>query len=216
MVRQDPPADGPTNMRLDEQLMENAERGKPGCRIYSWIGPWVTLGKYQCEERDMMPGSKVPWVLRPTGGKAVLHGHDITIGLAMPLGMLVSANMPVDKLERSIKAVYRAMAGPMIAALRACGLPAALGEDTRFSGNGPRVADCFAHVSANDIVDERNGAKVCGCALKITQTAALVQASIPTGTPLIDPASVIVGGKALIAANWEKERFAKELERALT
>lgn len=202
-------------MRLDEQLMEDAEKGKPGCRIYSWSGPWVTLGKYQSAERDIMPGAKVPWVLRPTGGKAVLHGHDITIGLAMPLGMLVSADMPVDKLERSIKAVHRAMAGPIISALRACGLPAALGEDTRFSGTGPRVADCFAHVSANDIVDERTGAKVCGCALKVTHNAALVQASIPSSKPLIDPGAVIVGGKGIFNSDWDSSNFAEELEKAL-
>jgi hypothetical protein len=103
----------------------------------------------------------------------------------------------------------------MIAALRACGLPAALGEDTKFLGKGPRVADCFAHVSANDIVDERTGAKVCGCALKVTQNAALVQASIPAHKPLIDPGAVIVGGKAPAVAKWESERFVEELQLAL-
>jgi len=215
-VRHDPPSDGAVNMRQDEQLLELAEHGEAWCRIYSWSGPWITLGKYQTAERDIVPGSKVPWVNRPTGGKAVLHGHDITVGLAMPLRMLVSDSMPVQKLERSIKAVYRAMSAPIIVALRSCGLPAALGEDTRFAGTGPRVADCFAHISANDIVDERNGQKVCGSALKVTQTAALVQASIPAGVPLVDPAAVIIGGKAIEVADWDSSRFAEELEKALS
>jgi lipoate-protein ligase A len=215
-VRQDPPADGAVNMRQDEMLLESAERGEGWCRIYSWSEPWITLGKYQTAARDIVPGCKVPWINRPTGGKAVLHGHDITVGLAMPLRMLVSDSMPVQKLERSIKAVYRAMASPLVTALRACGLPAALGEDTKFAGTGPRVADCFAHVSANDIVDERNGQKVCGCALKVTQTAALVQASIPAGVPLVDPASVIVGGKSIAVAAWDPKLFAEELEKALS
>lgn len=212
----DPAADGPTNMRLDEELLAGAEEGRASCRVYSWTGPWITLGKYQSAEKDLLPGCKVPWVTRPTGGKAVLHGHDITVGYAVPLRMLISKTMTVEKLERSVKAVYRAMAEPIIVALRACGLPAALGEDTRFAGRGPKVADCFAHVSPNDIVDERTGEKVCGCALKITQSAALVQASVPAGVPLVDPASVIVGGKAISTASWDSGRFAIELRRALT
>jgi len=202
-------------MRLDCELLEAAEEGVAGCRLYSWSGPWITLGKYQNPSRDLVEGCEVPWVMRPTGGKAVLHGHDLTVGFAVPLALLASAEWPAEKLERSIKPVYRAMAAPMISALRACGLPAALGEDTRFVGNGPRVADCFAHVSANDIVDERTGLKVCGCALKVTQRAALVQASIPAGKPLVDPATVIVGGKALVAAKWDSQGFAAELRRAL-
>jgi lipoyl(octanoyl) transferase len=214
--RVDPAADGPTNMRLDEELLASAERGIGGCRIYSWVAPWVTLGKYQSASKDLVPGTCIPWVIRPTGGKAVLHGHDITVCIAMPLRMLISEKMPVEKLERSIKAVYRAMSAPMIRALRACGLPAALGEDTRFVGNNSRVADCFAHVSANDIVDERTGVKVCGCALKITQSAALVQASIPAGNPLVDPALVIIGGKTLSCASWESARFGDELGVALS
>ena len=215
VFRVDGATDGHNNMRLDEDLLAAAESGLGGCRVYSWVGPWITLGKYQNPSRDLVVRCSVPWVMRPTGGKAVLHGHDLTVGFALPLSFLASKDLPVEKLERSIKSVYRAMAAPMIAALRACGLPAALGEDTRFVGNGPRVADCFAHVSANDIVDERTGMKVCGCALKVTQTAALVQASIPAGKPLVDPATVIVGGKALVAAKWESERFAHELESAL-
>ncbi len=213
--RVDGPSTGEENMRLDSELLMAAENGFASCRVYSWVGPWITLGKYQNASRDLVEGCSVPWVMRPTGGKAVLHGHDLTVGFAVPLSMLASADLPIEKLERSIKSVYRAMAAPMIAALRACGLPAALGEDTRFVGNGPRVADCFAHVSANDIVDERSGLKVCGCALKVTQTAALVQASIPAGKPLVDPATVIVGGKALVATKWDSQRFATELERAV-
>ena len=213
---EDPAADGPTNMRRDEEILAGAEEGRASCRVYFWTGPWITLGRYQCPERDLLPGCIVPWVARPTGGKAVLHGHDVTVGYAVPLRMLISKTMTVEKLERSVKSVYRAMAEPMILALRACGLPAALGEDTRFCGRGPKVADCFAHVSANDIVDERTGEKVCGCALKITQSAALVQASIPARVPLVDPAAVIVGGKQLSAPNWDAERFAAELRVALS
>lgn len=191
-------------MARDVELLEHAERGVAGCRLYSWTGPWITLGKFQSPSRDLMPGCSVPWIVRPTGGKAVLHGHDMTVGFAVALA-------PLGLEERSIKAAYRWMAMPLIAGMRACGLPAALGEDTRFTGRGPRVADCFAHVSPNDIVDERTGQKVCGCALKVTPSAALLQASITVGTPLIDPATVLVGGKALATPPWDFEAFGEAL-----
>jgi lipoate-protein ligase A len=193
--------DGYINMARDAEILALAETGRATCRVYAWDGAWVSLGRYQSAERDLVPGSAVPWVMRPTGGKAVLHGHDITVGFARP----------VEAGEvRSIRQLYRSVTAPLIRALRECGLPATLGEQTPFVSRGVRVADCFAHVSANDIVDERTGLKVCGCALRVTDRAVLLQASIPTRPALVDPATVIKGGKA-VGAFWEGEPFADAL-----
>lgn len=192
-------------MALDVELLQRAERRIASARVYSWTGPWITLGKFQDPARDLLPTNRVPWIVRPTGGKAVLHGHDVTVALAVPL----------RQDARSIKPVYRALAAPLIAAMNACGLPAALGEHTRFAGKGAHVADCFAYVSPNDIVDRRTGQKLCGCALQVGKTGALVQASIPVEPPLIDPAAVIVGGKALVAPRWRSDGFAEQLQKAL-
>jgi len=239
--RVDSPADGEVNMRLDDELFADAEIGIAGCRVYSWTGPWVTLGMFQDPVKALIQPTKVGWTKRNTGGKAVLHGHDITVGFAMPLAMIADISWNLNEVttedqewlredgqtftapagtqilvNRSTKAAYRTLTPPLIQAMRACGLPAALGENTRFAAKGSaRVADCFAFVSANDIVDERTGQKVCGCALRVTQNAALLQASIPIGTPLVDPATVIVGGKALTSTKWESERFASELQKSL-
>src|SRR5687768_7523544 len=81
-VREDPAADGITNMQVDIDLFHAAERGEFSLRFYSWDGPWVTLGRFQDPARDLLDPSLVPWVVRPTGGKAVLHGHDLTVTLA--------------------------------------------------------------------------------------------------------------------------------------
>jgi hypothetical protein len=40
------------------------------------------------------------------------------------------------------------------------------------------------------MVCERTGLKVCGCALRMTQGAVLVQASIPVGEPLVETSAV--------------------------
>jgi lipoate-protein ligase A len=208
--------DGPANMRLDAGLLAAAEAGEPGWRVYDWDGPWVTLGRFQTPERDLLPGCPVPWVLRPTGGRAVLHGHDVTVGLAVPLTVVAASGEDPARLGRSVRRAYRAVAEPLIAALRACGVPAILGERTRWAGpKAARSADCFAAVSAADIVDERTGQKVCGCALRLTGRAVLAQASIPARRPLIDPGLVYRYPAPVSWVRLDGESFAGELDRVL-
>lgn len=156
-------------------------------RVYTWEGPWVSLGLFQQSEADLRPDCPIPWVKRPTGGRAVLHGHDVTIGLSVPF---VAIDATVD-LSRSVRRAYRAVTAPIIAALKASGVPACLGEDLPVrQPSGPRSADCFAAISANDIVDRTTLQKVCGCALKLRMHSVLLQASIPAGRPLVDPSEV--------------------------
>lgn len=201
--------DGPTNMAGDSALLAAAEAdGEVGCRVYSWEGPWVSLGRFQHPERDLVDPEGTHWVMRPTGGKAVLHGHDVTVGMAVPFTVVGTG-------PRELRACYRWVASPIIEALRACGVPAALGERTVFAGKGTRTADCFTHVSANDIVDERSGVKVCGCALLMGRSAVLLQASIPNGPPLVPAESVIREAKNPSASPWEAEGFPEALQAAL-
>lgn len=208
VVCRDGALDGPTNMARDRALLDGADRGTPGARVYRWTRPWVSLGTFQSADRDVLPGSGVPTVMRPTGGKAVLHGHDETIGIALPL-TLIGAD------SRSLKIAYRAVIGPIIAAMRACGVPAALAEETSFVRSTGRTADCFAHVSPNDVVDERTGLKVCGCALKLTQHAVLVQASLPNGMPLVDPQQVFARPSVAYSPLWDASGLADALEGSL-
>lgn len=195
-------------MERDRELLIAAERGQARARVYRWDGPWVSLGVFQHEDRDLLPRCPVRTVPRPTGGKAVLHGHDETIGLAVPLDLI-----GLD--SRSLKAAYRAVIAPIVVAMRACGVPAVLAEKTRFVKSVGRTADCFAHVSPNDVVDERTGLKVCGCALKLTQHAVLVQASLPNGAPLVDPQAVFARPSTLFAPAWDASGLADALEEAL-
>ncbi len=194
-------------MSRDQILLDRAERGEAGCRVYSWGAPWVTLGRYQSPERDLCSSADTSWVIRPTGGKAVLHGHDITVGLAVPLNRFSGL--------RSIKSIYPAVVAPLVNALRACDVPAALAEETPHAGKGQRTADCFAHVSPNDVVDVRSGKKVCGCALRVTQTAVLVQASLPYRSPILDPASVMRNAESAPVVPWDPTGFGDALEEAI-
>lgn len=212
-----PTLGGVENMRLDASLIDAADVGAPAWRVYGWDGPWVTLGRFQTPERDLLAACPVPSVVRPTGGRAVLHGHDVTVGLALPFSSFAEPGEDPQKLVRAVRRAYRAVAGPLIAALRAVGVPAALGEATRWATPRPgRSADCFAAVSAADIVDERTGQKVCGCALRLADRAVLAQASIPAGRPLVDPGLVFARPAAVHWSSVDGDAFAEALAAALT
>lgn len=171
-------------MGRDEELLAFAEGGQPGLRVYSWDGPWVSLGRFQQPRRALLRPDEALWVMRPTGGKAVLHGHDLTVGLALPLAFL---GLPDS---RKVAPVYRAIIGPIVRAMRSLGAEAALGEETNLLTGILPTSDCFAHISPNDIVHPGTGQKLVGCALRIRDRAVLVQASIPAGPPLVDPGAM--------------------------
>jgi len=169
-------------MASDAALLERAEQGIAGARIYFWDEVWVTLGRNQ-KASDALVDLSIPHIERPSGGAAVLHGHDLTIGIAMPLADLGCKG-------REVKKAYRGLVAPIIAALNAVGVPAILGSDLadRERKDSPY---CFAMKADHDILNQETGEKICGCAMRVTHHAALLQASIPISTPLIDPQKIL-------------------------
>src|SRR5262249_22476533 len=154
---------GPANMDRDMELLAAAKSGVPGARVYEWEGAWLSLGRFQRPADVLAEMGDLPWVMRPTGGKAVRHGEDVTVALAAPLAWL-------GLESRQLKEAYRLLAKPLVKALCECGIPAVLAEGTCWvRDHGGRTTDCFVHVSPNDIVDEATGVKVCGCALCLTE-----------------------------------------------
>src|SRR5205823_2015987 len=78
--------DGPTNMALDEALLATAVAGEASLRFYGWGEPTLSLGYFQpsAPARAMFPG--LPWLRRATGGAALVHHHELTYALALPVG----------------------------------------------------------------------------------------------------------------------------------
>jgi lipoate-protein ligase A len=71
------------NMALDESIATAVRQGNapPTLRLYGWHEPSVSIGYFQkitdvdaayCDMRN------IPLVRRPTGGRAILHGDEIT------------------------------------------------------------------------------------------------------------------------------------------
>ncbi len=199
--------DGVTNMARDIALLSLAEDGMAGARVYFWDSVWVTLGRNQKPENALLDLS-VNHIVRPTGGAAVLHGHDLTIGLAIPL-------VDLDCTSREVKKAYLGLVSPIIAALNAVGVPASLGRDIADRGSLASPY-CFAMKSDYDVLNRETGEKICGCAMRVTDRAALLQASIPVGEPLVDPDAVLTEYIRTPSSSFDITHFKNELNQNLS
>jgi lipoate-protein ligase A len=130
-----PPADGAFNMALDEALMRRAARTGEGVfRLYGWSSATLSLGRnqrargvYDC---DRARDSGIAFVRRPTGGRALLHHHEITY----------SATLQVRDARES-SAAYDFINDVLIAGLSRLGVRAERAAGTAAIPPGPRP--CF-------------------------------------------------------------------------
>lgn len=175
------PADGATNMALDEVLWRGRQAGTapPTVRFFAWDPPTVSLGYGQplgpevdvaaCRRLD------VGLVRRPTGGSAIYHdgpGRELTYSVAADTEDL---EIGADLLE-----TYRWIAAALLRGLRALGVPAevvAVPEST-----GPTPAFCFARTGRYEI--EVDGRKVAGSAQRRQGRCFLQHGAILLGVDL--------------------------------
>lgn len=83
----DPPLSGYENMARDEALFLSGEM--PTLRFFLWREPTLSLGRYQkLEELDLafLERTGIPFVRRPTGGRAILHRDEVTFSFFLPRG----------------------------------------------------------------------------------------------------------------------------------
>ena len=116
------------NMATDAALlreMQDVGGALPIVRVYGWDRPCVTIGRLQDEAAVRAAYPNLPLVRRPTGGRAVLHGDDLTISIAARLADLP----PGDGL--GVLATYRLLAGGLLDTFRALGTDAAFGGEHR-------------------------------------------------------------------------------------
>ncbi|MDX2065311.1 MAG: hypothetical protein SFX74_06170 [Fimbriimonadaceae bacterium] len=171
---------GELHMAEDAALLAAAETGLASARAYRWPEPTVSLGRFQRAEAVLLDPS-VPYALRPTGGAAVYHGHDVTLSLALPLQTLGTD-------ARHVETVYRAMLRPLLTALHAVGVPATWPTEPV---RDPQSAYCFGVRAPYDVVRSDTGQKCAGVALRITRGAALLQVSVPFRALRHDPRRMI-------------------------
>jgi lipoate-protein ligase A len=159
-------ADGPTQMAADEALLERAAAGRAGLRCYTWSAPTLSLGYFQ-RAADRLTDPKLaglPYVRRATGGGAIVHHHELTYGLALPVGVFRRGGG--NWVCRMHDVIGSALARFGVAAEAVgCG-------DERGAG----AFLCFEHQTAGDLVI--GGAKVVGSAQRKRAGAVLQHGSI--------------------------------------
>ena len=165
------------NMALDEALFLLHEAGRiaPTLRVYAWCLPTLSLGYAQhtatavdlaaCQEHG------VGVVRRPTGGRAVLHDHEVTYSVVMPLQL---SDGPHSLTEH-----YHLIGTALAAALHALQLPVRLERPRVRTASTRAVASpaCFAALSRYEL--SVAGKKLVGSAQKRGQRSLLQHGSIP-------------------------------------
>jgi lipoate-protein ligase A len=185
---------GPLNMGLDEVLLRGAvATGVPCLRFYTWDGPWLSVGYAQPFDASRLPAlaaAGVGFVRRVTGGKAVLHGSDLTYSVAAPNGVLPDG----------VRESYEAIADALLAALGSLGVAATRsGEGAR--APGPGVFDCFEAPAADEIC--LAGRKLSGSAQRRVGGGFLQHGSIrlrpdpPSAVAAVVPSGRGLGGTSL-------------------
>lgn len=115
-------ASGAWNMAVDEAILHSVAAGMapPTLRLYRWQPPCLSLGYFQRqeEEADLAAAAArgVDVVRRPTGGRAVLHHHEVTYSVAL--------RETTPGLPPSVAGAYRFLCRGLVAGLAALGLRA--------------------------------------------------------------------------------------------
>ena len=170
------------NMAVDAALLDSLVSGQstaPTVRVYRWDRPAVSIGRLQPEEPVRRLYPCLPVVRRPTGGRAVVHGDDLTITVAVRLDCL-----PPE--SRSVLTSHQWLMDPIKFALETLGIPACYGGCA--IGSQKAVINCFELSAACDLIDGNTGKKLAGSAQRREESALLQQISLPLSL-ISDPAT---------------------------
>ncbi|MCX7793024.1 MAG: lipoate--protein ligase family protein [Thermodesulfovibrionales bacterium] len=158
-------------MALDIAITESVLRGEfpPTLRFYSWIRPSVSLGYFQIIKDLSVENCQslhIPIVRRPTGGRAILHGRELTYSFVSPYHSLFKANL---------YETYRLISLCFTDALIRLGLPARIEDRKRVRyGHNPL---CFLSTNFGEVMLENH--KIMGSAQRRFRKGFLQQGSMP-------------------------------------
>lgn len=110
---------GEKNMQIDSAIMAESikNRNKPVLRLYGWELPTLTIGRNQDLygiNVDFCHKNNIDIVKRPTGGRAVLHHHELTYSFVAPQEFLQNA--------KSVIASYREISEAFVIAFNDLGI----------------------------------------------------------------------------------------------
>ncbi|MDN3426801.1 biotin/lipoate A/B protein ligase family protein [Microbacterium sp. APC 3898] len=152
------------NMALDEALLAWHSEGliPPVIRFYSWQPAALSIGYFQNVEKEIdmeaVDRLGLGFVRRPTGGRGVLHEHELTYSI------IVSEDYP--EMPETVTEAYRVLSEGLLEGFKNLGLDAYFSvpdtEEKRADLKKPKSAVCFDAPSWYEMVVE--GKKVAGSA----------------------------------------------------
>ncbi|MFN3413825.1 MAG: biotin/lipoate A/B protein ligase family protein [Thermoanaerobaculum sp.] len=167
------PAPGAWNMAVDEAVGRAVASGEspPTLRFFRWQPPCLSLGfnqPYSVADEAFCEAHGVDITRRPTGGRAVLHHHELTYSLAVPLGL--------PPFPRDLQGCYRLICQALIAGLRQMGVVAELSSAPEALIPPKSAAPCFIQPAGGEIVVA--GRKLVGSAMRRLGSAILQHGSL--------------------------------------
>lgn len=167
------PCDAAYNMALDEAIAISVRNGEaaPTLRFYGWESLSVSIGSFQniAEiDTEYCTNNNIPVVRRPTGGRGILHGDELTYSF--------SARNEGD-FSGGLLESYRKLSIAFKSAMESAGLMVSLKEKRESGRNLKRSPICFKSTSFGEI--SINSIKIIGSAQKRWNDAFLQQGSIP-------------------------------------
>lgn len=172
------PCDAFFNMALDEAIAaEVRERSfPPTLRLYGWERPSLSLGCFQKTadiNRAYCEDQHIPVVRRPTGGRAILHGAELTYSL--------SARTDRGAFCSGLLDSYRKISMAFSLAFQHIGISAEARTEREKGSVLGRSPLCFHSSSFGELLVAKK--KLVGSAQKRWQDGLLQQGSIPYRWP---------------------------------
>lgn len=141
-------------MAIDDALARTREGHGSVLRLYRWADATVSLGRNQPArdhfDRREAARRGIPFVRRPTGGRAVLHHREVTYAAILPVGAM-----------GSLRETYRRLNEALVEGLRGMGVDAGLASPGR-SGPALDGRPCFESPAPGEVV--LDGRKLVGSA----------------------------------------------------
>jgi lipoyl(octanoyl) transferase len=163
------PRSGAENMARDSALQARAARtGETVFSIYSWTRPTLSFGRHQpatgLYDIEKIRSAGVDVVRRPTGGRAILHDHEVTYSVTAPLKDASPLRETYSRINRILlDGLGRLGVGVELASPRDRGAP-------------PSIRPCFETPGEGELVAQ--GSKLVGSAQWRDESALLQHGSI--------------------------------------
>jgi lipoate-protein ligase A len=150
-----PPRRGAENMARDVALMRRARETRESVfSVYGWTRPTLSFGRNQqaigCYDVERMRSLEIDVVRRPTGGRSLLHHHEVTYSVTAPISSGVS-----------LRESYQRINIILLAALNSLGVEASVAEP-RGPAPLPTNSPCFVIPSRGELISD--GRKLVGSA----------------------------------------------------